>query len=303
MPNLKIIKESTETLTSMITTNNGESISLDGAQTFGVQCDIDVNTPTAKTFNSGVAALLAVQDLTYTADLRGTAGNSITIAYTGGGTAGAEVVTVLANAISVQIQSGVSTGTQVKTAVDASVAASALISVAITGTGSNAQVTAAAAPLATGAASAVDVSANTVAITAHGLTTGLKGQLTTTGTLPAGVTTGVDYFIISVDANTIAFASSLVNAQAGTKIDLTDQGSSGAVNTYTATALAGATVKLQKSMDAITWADEGSATNITVDATVFLEKIAPCAKYMRTVYTLTAGSVSAVNQSVVKGLN
>jgi hypothetical protein len=97
-----------------------------------------------------VKAFLVVQALTYTADAYGESGNLISIAYTGGGTAGSEVVTVVGNAISVQIQSGTSTATQIKTAVDASVAASALISVAISGSGAATQVTASALFLATG---------------------------------------------------------------------------------------------------------------------------------------------------------
>lgn len=88
---------------------------------------------------AAVAASLVVQDLTYTADTAGTGGNAITIAYTTGGTAGAEVVSVVGNAISVQIESGVSTATQIKTAVDASGPASALVNVTVSGTGSNAQ--------------------------------------------------------------------------------------------------------------------------------------------------------------------
>lgn len=97
------------------------------------------------------AASLVVQDLTYTAvaDL-GQDGNSITIAYAAGGTAGAEAVTVVGNAISVSIEDGVSTATQVKAAIDASAAALALISVAVSGTGSNAQAAAVATALAGG---------------------------------------------------------------------------------------------------------------------------------------------------------
>jgi len=95
-------------------------------------------------------ALLAVQDLTYTAVKGGTRPIEISIAYTAGGTAGAEVVTVVGNAISVQIASGVSTATQIAAKINASAAALALISVAITGVGSNTQVTAAAAFLAGG---------------------------------------------------------------------------------------------------------------------------------------------------------
>ena len=75
------------------------------------------------------AATVVIQDLTYTADVAGVAGNSISITYTGGGTAGAEVVTVNGNDISVQIQNGVSTSAQISTAVTASVPAAALVNV------------------------------------------------------------------------------------------------------------------------------------------------------------------------------
>lgn len=101
---------------------------------------------------TGVAqfASKVIQDLTYTADVAGSNGNLITIAYVGGGTAGAEVVTVVGNAIQVQIETGVSTATQVKAAVDGFPAAAALVNVAITGVGGNAQVVAAAANLSGG---------------------------------------------------------------------------------------------------------------------------------------------------------
>lgn len=74
-----------------------------------------------------VKATLVNQGVTLTAVAFGTSGNNITYALTAGGTAGAEVVTVVGNAISVQIQSGVSSITQVRTAINASVAAAALV--------------------------------------------------------------------------------------------------------------------------------------------------------------------------------
>lgn len=303
MPKIKVINKQTQTTGDITTTATAAAISLDGCLTFSAAVSSTVSTPSAKTFDSGVAGSLVVQDLTYTADLRGTAGNSITIAYTGGGTAGAEVVTVNGNAISVQIESGASTATEIKTAVDASVAASALISVAITGTGSNAQVTAAAAPLAGGVASEVDVTENSLTIPSHGLTLGLKGQLTSTGTLPTGYSTATDYFVIVVDSNTIKLATSLVNAQAGTAVDISSQGSSGAVNTFTPTALAGGSVKLQKSNDGTNWTDEGNATNITSTGLIWLEKVNPTSIYMRLYYTLTAGTLNISTLFVVKGPN
>jgi hypothetical protein len=73
--------------------------------------------------------------LTFTAYDYGTQGNSITVAFTSGGTAGSETVTVVGQAISVQIQSGVSTASQIKTKLEASTAAMALISVSETTSG------------------------------------------------------------------------------------------------------------------------------------------------------------------------
>lgn len=148
----------------------------------------------------------------------------------------------------------------------------------------------------------VDVVTNIITIASHGFTTGDKGQLTTTGTLPDGLAISTDYFIISLTSGTIAFASSLANALAGTKIDLIDAGSAAATNTFTPTAIAGATVKLQKSNDATNWSDEGSATNITADGIVWLEKIDPTALYMRIAFTMTAGQLSCSTVVVARGV-
>jgi uncharacterized protein len=110
-----------------------------GKNLYVVRVVSSVTPPTLATVtlndrSSGVAASKVIQDLTYTADSVGTGGNAITIEYTTGGTAGAEVVTVLGNAISVQIDSTNSTATQVKAAVDAFPAAAALVDVTISGT-------------------------------------------------------------------------------------------------------------------------------------------------------------------------
>lgn len=83
-------------------------------------------TPEAKASRTTQGILLTAVDF-------GSAGNSITIAFTGGGTAGAEVVTVTGTAISVQIESGVSTVTDVANALTASLAASALATTTSTG--------------------------------------------------------------------------------------------------------------------------------------------------------------------------
>jgi hypothetical protein len=148
---------------------------------------------------------------------------------------------------------------------------------------------------------------NSVTIPTHGFFDGLKGQLTTTGTLPAGVTTATDYFIIVVDANTVQFAASLADALAGTAIDITDEGSG--VHTFTPTSLAGGAVKIQKSNSPAkevlagdgTWDDVAAATSITADANVWFEKDRPTYRWIRVHYTLTAGSMSTDNYVLVKG--
>lgn len=95
-----------------------------------------------------VKASVVTQGLTLTAVAFGTSGNAITIAFTGGGTAGSEVVTVVGNAISVQIQSGTSTVTQVRTALQAAAPATALA--VTTGTSASTVATASSVPLTGG---------------------------------------------------------------------------------------------------------------------------------------------------------
>jgi hypothetical protein len=356
-----------------------------------VGTDISVNLE----LDAGTASSLVEQDLTYTADAVGVAGDNITIAYIDDGTAGAETVNVTGTDIVVHMEAGVSTATQIKTAVDASGPASALISVAITGTGSNAQnavaetnlaggadpaivtdadalkaaldldvdvtnlisiagtgavplvvlaqtplaggvdpaivttasqlvaaidgdapafalvdasgaggtpLTAAAADnLVGGVDSEVDIDDNTVTIPSHGFSTGLKGQLTSTGTLPAGLSLLTDYFIIVVDANTVKFATTLNNANAGTAVNLTDDGSG--VATFTSTALAGANVKIQKrANEDMDWVDVAAATNITADVSLSFEVTDPQYRQIRMVYTMTAGQMAIENWALVKVL-
>ena len=89
-------------------------------------------------WNTSEPGKAAVADITYTALAWSQV--PVTVAYVAGGTAGAEVVTVTAQAIVVKLQAGVSTATQVLAAIVASAAASALVSAAITGTAGTAQV-------------------------------------------------------------------------------------------------------------------------------------------------------------------
>jgi len=54
--------------------------------------------------------------------------------------------------------------------------------------------------------------------------TGTRVRLTTTTTLPAGLSTGTDYYVIKASDTTFKLATSYANAVAGTQINITDAG-------------------------------------------------------------------------------
>jgi hypothetical protein len=90
---------------------------------------------------AGTPATLTEQDLTFTVTGVGTGGNAASLEYTSGGTAGSEVVSNTGLAFSVQIQSGVSTATQIKAALDAYPTFFTNVTTTISGVGGNAQTT------------------------------------------------------------------------------------------------------------------------------------------------------------------
>ena len=136
--------------------------------------------------------------------------------------------------------------------------------------------------------------------TAHGLTSGLKVQLTTSSALPSGLSLATDYFVIVVDANNFKLAVSLVNALAGTAVALANAGVGN--QTVTPVALAGGTIKLEQANDLNgPWVILGSATNVTADADVILSADRPTTRFIRVYLTLTAGNISANLQILGKG--
>lgn len=89
----------------------------------------------------GLVSSLVFQDLTLTFNSPAD-NNGYSLEYTTGGTAGSEVVSILGQAITVQIDSGVSTAAQVKAALDATTGFNSAVTVTISGVGSNPQVAA-----------------------------------------------------------------------------------------------------------------------------------------------------------------
>ena len=134
---------------------------------------------------------------------------------------------------------------------------------------------------------------------ASGFQTGLKVRLTTTTTLPAGLSLSTDYFVIVIDANTFKLASSLALALAGTAVDITDTGTG--VHTITPTALAGGTFELQQSNDGTNYSAVATATNVTATASFIIEKVDPCTRFMRLKCVVTAGMFSSENYVLTIG--
>lgn len=135
----------------------------------------------------------------------------------------------------------------------------------------------------------VNTTTNEVTVTAHGFTQGLVVQLTTTGTLPAGLNTGTDYRIDVVDANTIRF----LNASTGAVINITGA-TGGGTHTIDDEALSGASIKLQASNDpnVMGWEDvPGSSTAITAASTLMVNVAQIGYGFVRAVVSLDSGSL------------
>lgn len=115
----------------------------------------------------------------------------ITVQYVSGGTAGGELVTVTGAVILATIADGVSTALQIKTAIDASSAATALISTAILGTSSNPQTITAALSLV--------AARRTIASYVP-----TSGQITLSSALPFAPIVGDTFEITPVDAEGVA---------------------------------------------------------------------------------------------------
>lgn len=97
------------------------------------------NLAIATTGVNQVASVI-IQDLTFTSKILNSNGNLINIEYIGGGVSGSEVVTVLNNKITVQIETGASFASDIKDAIEANVEANNLVAVTVSGTPGDTQV-------------------------------------------------------------------------------------------------------------------------------------------------------------------
>jgi hypothetical protein len=136
----------------------------------------------------------------------------------------------------------------------------------------------------------VNIVTDRITITTHGFTTGLKGQFTTTGTLPGGISAATDYFIIRIDANTVQVGSSLANAEAGTAVLINSTGTG--THTFTPTALAGGSIQGLSSNDQVNFVQVADLVcEVDEDGTAIFNLSQPAYRYLRVRYTPSSGSV------------
>jgi hypothetical protein len=73
-------------------------------------------------------------------------------------------------------------------------------------------------------AATTDILTLNTALTRYLANTSGPFRLTTTDTLPAGLSTGTDYYIIRLSSTSVKLATTQANAEAGTAVDITDTG-------------------------------------------------------------------------------
>lgn len=162
------------------------------------------------------------------------------------------------------------------------------------------------------ASAGIDVTNNTLTTAGAVLWTGAKGQFTTSGSLPTGISLATDYWIILDDlaTGTYKVATSLSNALAGTAVDITGAGTGN--QTFTPTTLSGGALAFQKtnvinaatgliSTTAADWTDIDTETAVTADATVWFMKIGPEYLGFRVRATTSDGSFQAKLFYVARG--
>jgi hypothetical protein len=82
---------------------------------------------------------------------------------------------------------------------------------------------------------AVNATTNIITKSAHGFNTGTIVQVSTSDTLPTGISASTDYWVIYLSSSTFALAETEAKAFAGTKLDITAAGAGN--HTFTPTAL------------------------------------------------------------------
>lgn len=116
---------------------------------------------------------------------------------------------------------------------------------------------------------AAAVVSNLIVSVGHGMKTGLKVRATSTGSLPTGISQGVDYYIIRNSADIFSLATSQENAVDGILITLT--GGSG-VHTFTIQPSTPVNVSVEQSIDNEIWVPLSGSTSTLRSTPIMLEQ-------------------------------
>jgi hypothetical protein len=158
-----------------------------------------------------------------------------------------------------------------------------------------------AASVTTGVVSAVNVTDNSLTIATHGLVTGVRVILTSSGALPTGAPAGNAY-VIRVDASTIKLSDTYAHAVAGTNIyDITTQGDEAA--TITVTSVPSTSIEVDAAIAAdtdsdatLTCANGGGANQAAVAVTPLVGNIASA-------FNVTDDTITKAAHGLVNGQN
>lgn len=140
----------------------------------------------------------------------------------------------------------------------------------------------------------VDIVNDKIEVIAHGLPTGTKGRFTTTGTLPSGISAGVDYWTFYSDPDHFKISNSYANAIGGVPVPINSSGSG--THTFTASALNGGTLKGQASNDGISFVDMPSLyARVDGSGTAIFNVVEPAYRHLRVIYTPCSGVINLIS--------
>ena len=127
---------------------------------------------------------------------------------------------------------------------------------------------------------------------AYGFTTGSKVQISTATTLPSPIAAVTDYYVIDRGGDAFGLSLTLAGALAGNYMPITADGAGD--HTVTSVALAGGSVKTQRSNDNVNWTDQETGQNITATGTIWFSiSTPPSYRFMRYAFAATAGRYRA----------
>jgi hypothetical protein len=126
--------------------------------------------------------------------------------------------------------------------------------------------------------------------TAHGLLTGVVGQMTTSNTLPSGLSTSTNYYVIRKSSSTFALASTLAKALAGTiDEEFTTTGTGN--QTFTPTT-GSSTIALYESVNGTNFVAISGDT-VTDGAGTTIWHLSPVySRYLKVLFTPVAGAAN-----------